>query len=97
MPTGEVVFKSEGDKVMRMLVQTPEIENGKVLLPKQANWLPDYVQELTTFSEGQVRRQVDSTAQALKWITGEGMEPGIIRYYREECERLGIVIPERSY
>ena len=42
-------IKSEGDKTMRMLAQTPEIENGHVLLPKQAPWLPDYVQELITF------------------------------------------------
>lgn len=34
---------------MRMLAQTPEIENGHVPLPKYAHRLPDYVQELTTF------------------------------------------------
>jgi predicted phage terminase large subunit-like protein len=86
-------IKCEGDKLMRMLAQTPEIENGNVLLPKQAPWLSDYVQELTTFPKAKYDDQVDSTAQALKWITGEGREPGILRYYREECERLGIVVP----
>lgn len=86
-------IKCEGDKLMRMLAQTPEIENGNVLLPKQAAWLPDYVQELTTFPKGKYDDQVDSTAQAIKWITGEGREPNIIRFYKEECERLGIVIP----
>jgi phage terminase large subunit-like protein len=78
---------------MRMLAQTPEIENGHMLLPKQAPWLQDYMQELTTFPKAKYDDQVDSTAQALKWITGEGREPGIIRYYKEECERLGIRIP----
>ncbi|WP_310053788.1 phage terminase large subunit [Agrilutibacter niabensis] len=86
-------IKCEGDKLMRMLAQTPEIENGNVLIPKQAAWLPDYVQELTTFPKGKYDDQVDSTAQAIKWITGEGREPNIIRFYKEECERLGIVIP----
>ncbi|MDR7135061.1 putative phage terminase large subunit-like protein [Lysobacter niastensis] len=76
-------IKCEGDKIMRMLAQTPEIENGHVLLPKQAPWLPDYVQELTTFPKGKYDDQVDSTAQALKWITVEGREPGIITYYKQ--------------
>ena len=89
-------IKCEGDKLMRMLAQTPEIENGHVLLPKQAHWLQDYVQELTTFPKGKYDDQVDSTAQALKWITGEGREPGILVYYRQECERLGIQIPKRD-
>lgn len=89
-------IKSEGDKVMRMLAQTPEIENGHVLLPTQAHWLPDYVQELTTFPKAKYDDQVDSTAQALKWITGEAREPGLLAYYRMECERLGIRVPERA-
>jgi predicted phage terminase large subunit-like protein len=87
-------IKSKGDKVMRMLAQTPEIENGHVLLPKHAHWLPDYVQELTTFPKAKYDDQVDSTAQALEWITVDGIEPNIIAYYRMECERLGIRIPE---
>lgn len=76
-------IKCEGDKIMRMLAQTPEIENGHVLLPKQASWLPDYVQELTTFPKGKYDDQVDSTAQALKWITVEGREPAIITFYKQ--------------
>ena len=87
--------KSEGDKIMRMLAQTPEIESGHVLLPKQP-WLPDYVQEPTTFPKAKYDDQVDSTSQALKWITGEGREPGLIVYYRQECERLGIQLPNRD-
>ena len=90
-------IKSEGDKIMRMLAQTPEIENGNVLLPKEAAWLPDYVQELTTFPKGKYDDQVDSTAQAIKWITSDGREPGLLAYYRQECERLGIKLPERNY
>lgn len=76
-------IKCEGDKLMRMLAQTPEIENGNVLLPTRAPWLPDYVQELTTFPKGKYDDQVDSTAQAIKWITGEGREPAIIQYYKQ--------------
>jgi len=85
--------KPEADKVMRMLAQTPEIEAGCVLLPKEAPWLADYIQELTTFPKAKYDDQVDSTAQALKWITTQGQTPGLIVYYRQECERLGIRIP----
>jgi methionyl-tRNA synthetase len=41
--------------------------------------VPDYVQKLTTFPKGKYDDQIDSTAQAIKWITGEGREPNIIR------------------
>lgn len=80
-------IKCEGDKLMRMLAQTPEIENGNVLLPMQAPWLPDYIQELTTFPKGKYDDQVDSTAQAIKWITGEGREPAIIQFYKMELAK----------
>jgi predicted phage terminase large subunit-like protein len=89
-------IKCEGDKLMRMLAQTPEIENGNVLLPRQAPWLPDYVQELTTFPKAKYDDQVDSTAQALRWITVEGREPGMLVYYRnllEEERRAGRLPP----
>ena len=89
-------IKCEGDKLMRMLAQTPEIENGNILLPIEAPWLAEYVQELTTFPRAKYDDQVDSTAQAIKWITGEGREPGLLVYYRQEAERCGIVIPTRN-
>lgn len=87
-------IKPEGDKVMRMSAQTAMIENGFVHLPKDAAWLPAYIQELTTFPRAKYDDQVDSTAQALAWIFKAGQTPGIIEYYRRECERLGIHIPE---
>lgn len=85
--------KPEGEKIMRMVAQTPAIEAGRVLLPKQAAWLAEYVHELTTFPKAKYDDQVDSTAQALKWIGKEGQTPAAIAYYRDECERLGINIP----
>lgn len=75
--------KPEGDKVMRMHAQTAVIENGFVHFPKDAFWLADYVQELTSFPQSKFDDQVDSTAQALAWISEAGREPGIITYYRE--------------
>lgn len=86
-------IKPEGDKVMRMAAQTAMIENGFVHLPKEAAWLPAYVQELTTFPRAKYDDQVDSTAQALAWIFKAGQTPNIIVYYRQEMERLGIRVP----
>jgi phage terminase large subunit-like protein len=78
---------------MRAHAQTAMIENGFVFVPNQASWLAEYLHELETFPKGRYDDQVDSTSQALEWIKGAGAEPGIITYYRMECERLGIKVP----
>lgn len=77
--------KPEGDKVMRMNAQTGFFEQGRVLLPEQAPWLEEYRKELISFPKAKHDDQVDSTAQALKWIHEYGQEPGIIGYYREQA------------
>jgi len=53
------------DKVMRLHAQTALFENGQVLLPHHADWLADYVAELTSFPGSRHDDQVDSTTQAL--------------------------------
>ena len=76
---------------MRARAQTASFESGFVWLPKQAVWLDAYVHELLTFPRGKYDDQVDSTAQALGWLVTEGMEPGIMGFYRkmaEESERM---------
>lgn len=77
----------EGDKIMRLQAQTPSFENGRVLLPKEAPWLREYVSELLAFPMAKYDDQVDSTAQALRWITDLGRVPSIFRYYRREWEK----------
>ena len=77
-----------GDKVMRMHAQTAAIENGFVHFPKEAPWLADYIHELTTFPQGKFDDQVDSTAQALAWISEAGREPAYLTFIRQEVERL---------
>lgn len=62
------------DKVMRLLAQTPAIESGKVHFPESAGWLPEFEAELLTFPMGKYDDQVDSMAQAIKWID-EYQEP----------------------
>jgi predicted phage terminase large subunit-like protein len=53
------------DKIMRLHAQTAIFENGRVLLPRRASWLSDYINELTSFPGSRHDDQVDSTTQAL--------------------------------
>ena len=56
------------DKAMRMFLCCNLIENGFVNLPEHADWLREYLDELTVFPNGKYDDQVDSTSQALDWI-----------------------------
>jgi phage terminase large subunit-like protein len=71
---------------MRLHAESGKIEQGDVWLPRRAPWLADYVAELTSFPRCKHDDQVDATAQALHWIGEEGMEPGILTYYRRLVE-----------
>jgi predicted phage terminase large subunit-like protein len=53
---------------MRLYAQSAEFENGKVLLPRSAPWLDEYVRELTSFPGSKFDDQVDSTTQALEHL-----------------------------
>jgi len=57
-----------GDKQMRLRNQTTWFESGKVFLPRDAPWLPDYITELTGFPGSRHDDQVDSTTQALAYL-----------------------------
>jgi len=56
------------DKVLRLYAQTAQIENGRLLLPRAAPWLVEYIRELTCFPGSKFDDQVDSTTQALDHI-----------------------------
>jgi len=64
-------IKPEGDKKMLFNAQTAIIENGFVDLPREASWLADCLQEITTFPGSRHDHQADSTSQALACITLE--------------------------
>ena len=76
--------KVEGTKEMRMRAQTPPIEEGRVWIPHEAPWLADYLHELTIFPNGRYADQVDSTAQALKFIGEPRATDGFLEYIRSE-------------
>ena len=56
------------DKIMRMYACCNLIEKGCVYLPEEADWVREYLNELTIFPNGRYDDQVDSTSQALDWI-----------------------------
>lgn len=60
-----IPIQPEGDKIMRMSLESPAIEAGQVYLPNSAPWLPDYEAELTQFPKAPTKDQVDSTSQFL--------------------------------
>ena len=49
-------------------VQTDKIERGMVLIPRAADWLPEFKRELLAFPNGRHDDQVDSMTQFLDWI-----------------------------
>ena len=57
------------DKTARLLAQAARFEGGQVFLPERADWLADYLSELLAFPTGRHDDQVDSTSQALKYLT----------------------------
>ena len=72
----------DGDKIMRLRVQTAKIEGGFVHFPQQAPWLDDYLRELVAFPNVKYADQVDATVIALAWNSVHP-EPAIIQYYRQ--------------
>lgn len=58
-------------KEVRMEVNTPMLESGRVLLPREATWLDVYVRELIGFPASTYSDQVDSTSQALGYISSK--------------------------
>lgn len=67
----------EMDKKSRMAGHTARFEAAKVLLPKDAPWLADFLHELLAFPEGRHDDQVDALAQLLQWVaTSDYYDPG---------------------
>jgi predicted phage terminase large subunit-like protein len=60
----------ERDKVGRLYVHQAKFEAGRVLLPKNAPFLPELLAELLTFPQGKTDDQVDSLSQALSYTPG---------------------------
>ena len=62
------VFK---DKITRFAVASVSIESGRVFLPKFADWLTLFEEEIYSFPYSKHDDQVDSVSQFLNWAEGK--------------------------
>jgi predicted phage terminase large subunit-like protein len=67
--------KQDGDKIMRLNVQTARIQGGFALFPKHAPWLETFLQEITSFPNSKYDDQVDSMVNMLAWGTEAAAKP----------------------
>ena len=51
----------------RMVAESARIEAGHVVLPRDAPWLGEFLNELMAFPNGRHDDQVDSVSQFLSW------------------------------
>ncbi len=75
------------DKIMRMHSATSTIENGSVHLPDKAEWLADYLGELTTFPKARFDDQCDSTSQALDWVKMAYKADHFVQLHKHQAEK----------
>lgn len=59
--------KPESDKLSRFSAQTHRIENGEIVLPKDATWLGEFELEVLGFPNRKHDDQVDALTQLLAW------------------------------
>jgi predicted phage terminase large subunit-like protein len=62
-----IAITPKGDKIMRMHGHTASLEAGKVLLPKSAPWLGEFLIEMLAFPHGKHDDQVDALSQLMTW------------------------------
>ena len=67
-----VPIKPKVDKETRFAAVLAPIEEGTVLLPREAEWLPAFKRELQGFPRAAHDDQVDSVSQFLMWTMGKG-------------------------
>lgn len=77
------------DKEARLLAQSARFEAGQVHLPATAAWLAVYVAELLAFPTGRNDNQVDSTSQALEYMTS--VSRSAMPIVRREVRRRNVV------
>jgi predicted phage terminase large subunit-like protein len=64
-----ILRKPRFDKEARFLAQSARFESGQVHVPQDAPWLAGWLSELLAFPNGRHDDQVDSTSQALDYLT----------------------------
>jgi predicted phage terminase large subunit-like protein len=80
-------YHPKDDKELRLEVQTGKLEQGLVVLPKEAPFLHDLKRELLAFPEGRNDDQVDALTQFLWWAGSRGA--GLVRRDPQTLRPLG--------
>jgi predicted phage terminase large subunit-like protein len=82
-------YEPKMEKILRMHSVSSTIENGFVYIPAEADWLAEYLHEMSSFPNGKYDDQVDSTSQALDWLK-EGREClGLIDWLEQKAVEMG--------
>jgi predicted phage terminase large subunit-like protein len=68
-----------GSKLSRAEAITPLFESGRVVLPKSAPWLDEWIEEHLAFPDGEHDDQVDTTSMALARLSKEPPRPFSLR------------------
>lgn len=86
------------EKVIRLHTVTNMIENGFVYLPEKADWLGEFIHELTSFPNGKFDDQTDSTSQALDWLKKRymGDDLGLLEFWRKWADKQGFSLPQSA-
>lgn len=63
-----IAVQRDNDKISRAFDAAPFIESGNVLLPQDASWLSDFLEEVSTFPNGAHDDQLDPMFDAIKFI-----------------------------
>jgi predicted phage terminase large subunit-like protein len=64
-----IMLRPQFGKEARFLIASSKFEGGQVHLPREAQWFGAYLEELMAFPNARHDDQVDSTSQALNWLT----------------------------
>jgi predicted phage terminase large subunit-like protein len=70
-PIRPILMTSRYDKEARFLAQSARFESGQVHVPTEAPWYADWPNDLLAFPNGRHDDQVDSTSQALNYLSSK--------------------------
>lgn len=63
-----IPMKVDGDKIARAHAAAPMVESGKVFLPENTHWLPEFLHEASAFPAGKHDDQVDTLSQVFQYL-----------------------------
>jgi len=82
-----VAIKADRDKEVRFEAACALVEEGRVYLPREADWLAIFKRELLGFPRTKYKDQADSFSQFLNWSKGQGFWRSLDREHPLRVER----------